>query len=244
MPQSESGLNYTEQGSGDPVVLLDWTPWQTSGLVEALADKYRVFSVEPPGAAAQTGSMQEAAVAVIGVAESAGLSSFTLVGASLGADVSFRMALQRPASVPTMVLVSPTCVAPGQATWGNTAEMARKAMLAHPEDLAIASPDSSRTAVLAGLAERWRTEENTAIDMLPELSAATLVVFGQEDRLVASEAGGLWKGRVPNCSISYVYDAGHAIGVDRPDALADVVLDFVERRETFIVEKRSSVINP
>jgi hypothetical protein len=32
--------------------------------------------------------------------------------------------------------------------------------------------------------------------------------------------------------------------VDRPAALASVVLDFLERRETFIVENRSSLINP
>lgn len=117
-------------------------------------------------------------------------------------------------------------------------------MLAHPEADSHKLPDSVRTAALAALAEQWRNMGDDAADLLPSLSCATLSVFGQEDRLVSREAGGLWKGQVPNCNICYVYDAGHAVAVDRPDALANVVADFMERRETFIVENRSSLINP
>ena len=56
-------------------------------------------------------------------------------------------------------------------------------------------------------------------------------------------AGQMWKEQVLNCNVCYVYDAGHAVGVDRPDALVGVALDFAERRETYIVERRSSLIN-
>ena len=82
------------------------------------------------------------------------------------------------------------------------------------------------------------------MDLLPNLTCATLVVLGQEDPLVSRAAGGVWKEGVPNCSISYVYDAGHAIGTDRPEALANVVRDFIVRRETFIIENRSSLMTP
>ena len=105
-------------------------------------------------------------------------------------------------------------------------------------------PDAARTAALAAVASRWATAGDGQTDSLQDISCATLVVYGQEDRLVSRTAGHAWKERVPNCSVSYVYDAGHAIAVDRPDALLNVVLDFVARRETFIVESRSSLINP
>ena len=117
-------------------------------------------------------------------------------------------------------------------------------MLAHAETASANLPDSGRTAILSALAERWRSAEGDAAGLLHGLTSATLVVFGQEDRLVSRSAGGVWKERAPNCNVCYVYDAGHAVTVDRPDALASVVTDFIERRETFIVENRSSLINP
>jgi hypothetical protein len=42
----------------------------------------------------------------------------------------------------------------------------------------------------------------------------------------------------------FVYDAGHAIAAERPEALAGVVSDFLERRETFIVSQVNTMINP
>ena len=169
--------------------------------------------------------------------------SFSLVGTSVGADAAFRLALERPDAVNTLILVSPTCVSQSEPQKRSTPEFAATAMLAHP-DAAEALPNPQRTAALGAMAELWQATNQDALDLLPDLSCTTLVVLGQEDRLVGRTAGGAWKGRVPNCSLSYVYDAGHAVGVDRPDALANVVLDFLERRETYIVENRSSLINP
>lgn len=237
-----------ERGSGDPVVLLDWTPWESRILAGSVAASYRVLSLEPPEEATDADG---AARLVAGAAEAAGLDTHAVVGVSLGADVALRLALLRPQSVSTLVLVSPTCVAPSPASPWPTPELAADLMLAHRpgSDFAYAAaesplPSPERTALLSSLSERWRSGGADASGQLTELACATLVVFGQEDRLVSREAGGIWKAEVPNCSLSYVYDAGHAIAVDRPDALTNVVLDFVERRETFIVENRPSVINP
>ena len=240
MTLPETGLRFSESGHGAPVLLLDWTPWESSALAGALAARYRLISVAPPDAG---GSVQDTAEAVAGVAAAAGLNSCALVGVSLGADAAFRLALSRPDSVAALAVVSPTCIAPAAPLRRDTAARAADAMLAHPES-AAAPPDSGRTAALAALAERWRLSDGAAAALLPGLSCATLAVFGQEDRLVSREAGRVWKERVPNCNVCYVYDAGHAIAVERPDALVSVIMDFVERRETFVVENRSSLINP
>ena len=58
------------------------------------------------------------------------------------------------------------------------------------------------------------------------------------------EAARVYRERIPNCNISLVYDAGHALLCDRPEAVTSAVADFVERRETFIVGRESGVINP
>ena len=241
MTSFDSRTGDIEAGSGGPVVLLDWTPWESRVLADSLAASYRVLSLHPPSEIADA---DDAARAVAEAAEAAGLDSYAVVGVSLGADAALRLALLRPQSVSTLVLVSPACVEPSAARPWHTPELAASIMLAHPDDSESPRPGAERTALLSSLAELWRASGVDASPRLAGLACATLVVFGQEDRLVSRGAGGIWKAEVPNCSLSYVYDAGHAIAVDRPDALANVVLDFVERRETFIVENRPSVINP
>ncbi len=241
MALPETGLRFSESGRGAPVLLLDWTPWESSVLADALSARYRLISIAPPDAG---GSVQDAAEAVAATAAAAGLDSYALVGVSLGADVAFRLAWSRPDSVTALAVVSPAGIAPAAPLRRDTAARAAEAMLAHPESAAATPPDSGRTAALAALAERWRISDGAAAALLPGLSCATLAVFGQEDRLVSREAGRVWKERVPNCNVCYVYDAGHAIAVERPEALVSVIMDFVERRETFVVENRNSLINP
>ena len=244
MTTAERGLHLEESGQGSPVLLLDWTPWETKALAEALASRYRVISVGLPGEGEDARSAEEAAGAVADMADSAGLDSYALVGASLGADVAFRLALLRPASVAVLALVSPLCIEPAAPRTWNTPELAASVMLANQENTARISSDADRTGTLATLSERWQASDTDAASLLPDVSCATLAVFGQDDRLVSRRAGGVWKERVPNCNVCYVYDAGHAIAVERPEALLNVVLDFMERRETFIVESRSFLVNP
>ena len=237
-------LLYTETGRGDPVLLLDWTPWNSPALADELATRYRVISINLPDGSAEPDSPDDAAGAVAAITDAVGLDSFAIVGTSLGAEAALRLALLDPGRVAALVLVSPMSGKSASAEKWETPERATAAMLAHPEVESPEPPDAARTVSLARLAREWASAESAATDSLADLHCATLVVYGQEDHLVSRTAGHAWKERAPNCSVSYVYDAGHAIAVDRPDALLNVVLDFVARRETFIVENRSSVINP
>jgi pimeloyl-ACP methyl ester carboxylesterase len=49
---------------------------------------------------------------------------------------------------------------------------------------------------------------------------------------------------MPNAHLVFVYDAAHAISTDRPEAFAEVVADFVERREAFVISRNETVIHP
>ena len=79
---------------------------------------------------------------------------------------------------------------------------------------------------------------------LGEIRCPTLAVFGQADTLIAPEAASIYRSRIPNCNVAFVYDAAHDIAADRPQALLNLVSDYLERRETFIVQNRSGAINP
>jgi len=47
-----------------------------------------------------------------------------------------------------------------------------------------------------------------------------------------------------NCYYALVYDAGHEIEAERPEALFAAVRDFLEQHETFVVSRKKTIINP
>ena len=79
---------------------------------------------------------------------------------------------------------------------------------------------------------------------LATLAVPTLVLFGTLDRVIPPEMGHFYKELMPNCNLVLVYDAGHAISTDRPEAFAEVVADFIERREAFVISRNETVIHP
>jgi hypothetical protein len=53
-----------------------------------------------------------------------------------------------------------------------------------------------------------------------------LVLSGAKD---GSDAGDRYRRLLPDCHFMFVYDAGRAIGAERPEALAFIALEFFER---------------
>jgi pimeloyl-ACP methyl ester carboxylesterase len=111
---------------------------------------------------------------------------------------------------------------------------------------ALRSPERVAVLVLVSplIVSPTNPSDTQLADRLGEIRCPTLAVFGQEDSLVSGNAASVYRERIPNCNIAFVYDAGHAIPTERPAALLNLVADFLERRETFIVQNRSSVISP
>jgi pimeloyl-ACP methyl ester carboxylesterase len=120
----------------------------------------------------------------------------------------------------------------------------------------IASGDSSAAALWLALAlpERVQAlvlESPTAIGRdaelerrLPEITTPTLVLFGTGDRAAAQDSGRVYTKLIPNSHLVFVYDAKETIGRDRPEAFAEVVADFLERHEAFIINLTPTVIHP
>ena len=77
-----------------------------------------------------------------------------------------------------------------------------------------------------------------------DLATPTLVLFGTLDRVMPPEMGRCYKALLPNCHLVFVYDAGHEISTDRPEAFAEVTADFLERHEAFVINRTETVIHP
>ena len=79
---------------------------------------------------------------------------------------------------------------------------------------------------------------------LPRVVTPTLVLFGTLDSVIAPAMGRVYKDLMPGCHLVFVYDAGHGISTDRPEAFAEVVVDFLERHEAFVISRTETVIHP
>ena len=77
-----------------------------------------------------------------------------------------------------------------------------------------------------------------------DLATPTLVLFGTLDSVIPPDMGRCYKELMPNCHLVFVYDAGHAISTDRPEAFAEVTVDFLERHEAFVISRTETVIHP
>ena len=143
-----------------------------------------------------------------------------------------------------MILISPTAILPAGGPAPGTPAEVDKRLFAHPENVLPGS--SADASMRKSLVESIMTtaHDAEAESRLSEIQCATLVVFGLQDKLVAPEAGGIYREKIANSNLSFVYDTGHVIIAERPEALIDAVSDYVERRETFVVGRGSSIINP
>jgi pimeloyl-ACP methyl ester carboxylesterase len=74
-----------------------------------------------------------------------------------------------------------------------------------------------------------------------EIERPVLVLCGTKDQ---AAAGDRWRKLLTDCHFMFVYDAGHAIGEERPEALAFITLEFFERRALFLVSRESGMVFP
>jgi pimeloyl-ACP methyl ester carboxylesterase len=253
--QVEAGgfnVRYWMAGQGLPVVMLDRTGWRETVLHDALAEKYQVFSVELPGTGdfpVNTASESISDLAAVAAAAASALTTerYTLIGSSFGANVALRQAIQSPEQVEALILISPTSIHPQDSQASASASEAHLAMFAHAENASkypVLSPEIFAKELDLMRRLKFGVHDSEAEARLGDIHCPTLAVFGQEDRLVSPRAARVYREKIPNCNIALVYDAGHCIIGDRPEALLNTVVDYAEHWETFIVGHQSGLINP
>jgi pimeloyl-ACP methyl ester carboxylesterase len=106
--------------------------------------------------------------------------------------------------------------------------------------LALQAPGRVRALVL----EAPTLGDGALERRLPEVTAPTLVLAGTRDDAAATAVARRCKERIPDGHLVFVYDAGRAIAAERPEAFAEVVSDFLERHEAFVIRRARSVIHP
>jgi len=247
-------IRYLHSGVGDALVHIHGAGgMRLTPAHELLSQNFRVIALEVPGfgqspANERTKSMADLGRTMNQALASIGVERYVVWGTSFGGKVALFMALDKPGAIEALVLESPAAIRPeGHVRHRGTPEQHANLLFAHPErqppppplDPAILKKQEALVARLRG-----PNRDPALEDRLGEIEAHTLVLFGTDDKMIPSEMGGIYKEKLRNCNFILVYDAGHAIGSDRPEAFSSLVSDFLARGERFVVSARPSVIQP
>jgi len=247
-------IRYREAGEGPALVHLHGAGGlRLTPAHELLSRKYRVVAFEMPGFGAsaentRTRDMAELARTMAAAAGALGLDRFNLMGTSFGGKAALWLGLQQPERVLALVLESPAAIRPPDAAppAGTPEDMARR-LFAHPErQPPLPAVDPQQAAKQAAFVRRvFGPPRDPDLEArLPGLAPPTLVLFGTRDAMIPPDIGHLYKELIPDCHLVFIYDAGHAIAAERPEAFTEVVSDFLDRHDAFVVSRTPTVIHP
>jgi pimeloyl-ACP methyl ester carboxylesterase len=238
-------LRVLHKGTGAPLVVLHdslgnlgWLP-----VHERLAETFAVWVPDLPGYGKSdrpewARSPRDLAVLVLQLLDRLGLNQTALVGLGFGGYIAAEMATMNQSRFTRMVLVGATGLRP------RTGEIADQVFLGFPEYgiSGFRDADSYRQyfgvdSVPDDLYELWdlSTEMTARVcwkpwmfsDQLPhlirEVSVPTLLVWGEQERLVPVDIAHQYASLMPNARLEVVPDAGHVVDLEQPDALAELI---------------------
>jgi pimeloyl-ACP methyl ester carboxylesterase len=209
-------IRCIESGQGNPVVVIEG-PASTapSALASLLAHEFRVITLEMMPAPGDSSSSRES--------RSTRELARTLDHAAAAAGLEHYVLVSGSANAP---------VALWQAIEGS--ERVEALILIAPKALV-----AQRPSIANGDEQDSELERS-----LEDIKAPTLVLLGTNEEVVPRQMAHVYAERIPTSYVVLVYDAGEAIETERPEALLDALRDFVEQRERFVVNTKSTAINP
>jgi 3-oxoadipate enol-lactonase len=224
-------------------------------LVPALAERYRVLRIDNRGAGL-TGdvpgpyTVETMAADCLAVLDEAGVSAAHVVGISMGGLMAQELAITTPARVRSLCLmathpgivhaaIDPATLA--MVTTGRAQMTPQEAAEASiPFNYAPATPrerieeDWSVRFPLACTLEGYTSQVQgtlpwTRWDDLGRISAPTVLVHGELDRLCLPDNARMIAERIPGAEVVMVPDANHVLMTDQPEQVSKVLLDWLDR---------------
>ncbi len=224
-------VRVVERGSGEPLVFFHTARGVRLTAAHArLAQSRRVIALEAPGFGGspvndRTADLPELARTMMAAASELGLQRFDLMGHSFGAKTGLWAAIQSPEAVRTLVLVAPSAIRPE--SWSLPS-------LQEGVDPEIGRKQAALVQRLFGPAIDEALETR-----MGEIACPVLALFGTRDELIPTTVARRYRELMPKSNVVFVYDAGHAITEDRPEATASLIEDFLQEPEGFLVNRTS-----
>jgi pimeloyl-ACP methyl ester carboxylesterase len=251
-------IYWEEQGSGPPLILimgLGYTSEMWYRVLPAFAREYRTIIFDNRGVGqsqvpATAYSINDMAADTAAVMDAAGIDSAHVFGISMGGIIAQEFAIRYPERTRSLILgcthhggreavVADREVFEVLMARGNmTAEEGSRAMVPY-----IYDASTPRERIEEDLEIRRRTYPTSqgyfgqiqailafdARSRLAEIRARTLVIHGENDRLVPPENGRLLHQLIPNSKLIMLPEASHVFMTDRPEESINAVLSFLKQ---------------
>jgi len=185
-----------------------------------------------------------------------GLSRVVLVGHSMGGQIAVHFTVRFPGLVEKVVLIDPYGLKGEEgsrrflARLGQVVDLAfllntrffiERAMRANvlhdpPDDLVAAAVESTAAGILGrewarAMSRITRRVIGTAyVDaLLPGLSQETLLIWGEQDRLLPPHWADAFAARLRRVTVHRIPGTGHMPMLEKPEVVAGLIADFVNR---------------
>ncbi|MER3555709.1 MAG: alpha/beta hydrolase [Meiothermus sp.] len=231
--QGKRRLFYTEQGSGPPVILIHglsgsrlW--WRRN--VPVLAREFRVYTVDLVGFGRSWRQsilpFAESAALLASWMQELELKEPRLVGHSMGAHTALYVAAVLKEQIGALVLVAASTLVHGE--WWR---MATRLPLAGVNGALDFLPTLVFDALRAGPLNLYRATQAILHDdptqLLAEVTAPTLLVWGERDVLVPGTLGEQMRAGIIGSRLEVIGGAGHNVMYDRAAEFNRLVLPFL-----------------
>ncbi len=246
---------WDSTGDGTPILLINGLSSPSAvwfRLVPLLAPHHRVITFDnlgtgrtrtPPGPY----TMAMLADAAVTVVAAAGESATHVLGMSLGGLIAQELTVEHPHLVSSLTLVATHAGAPHMSSDQNSLEAIARAADLPPEDrtrylaglvYATTTPPQRIDEDLALRAQHPTTEQGyrsqvaatlewERLNELRTITCPSLVLHGDQDRMVSVDNARQLAQTIPNSRLAVLTDSGHQLFTDQPVKGASTVLDFL-----------------
>lgn len=242
-------LHLSRAGRGAPVLVLHHdigTP-DTLPFYDALAAQYDVLVPHHPGWGKSERPQwmrhpRDIAAIYAWLLADLNLSGVSLVGLGFGGWIAAEMASQAPTAFKKLVLVGAMGIKPPE---GDIADQAIVSYIAYPKsgfhsesafaaiygDVTTDQLEAWDIAREMSFRTAWKPYmySQTLPHLLGGVRAPSLIIWGDDDKIVPVSAGHEYARRLPGASFATVPECGHFAEMEKPDAVAGLCLDFLSR---------------
>jgi len=246
-------IEVASKGSGEPLVYLHgafgyrgWHPF-----MDALAENFTVYAPIQPGFVDSApgpddiDDLLDLTLYHFDLLEALGLEAPNVVGHFLGGMIAAEMAALRPTSVGKLILAAPSGIwleeDPGVDYFATPIDELRGVLFADPnsdaagsvlpepkDDLERGTQIIERVRSLATVGKfLWPIPDKGLKKRMPRIKASTLIVVGEQDKVVPPSYGSEFASRIPDAAVHTMVGAGHMMMLEQPTEFAQLVRGFL-----------------